>query len=152
MFSVDICIFNWNPIGCFWQAYTSNDKIRKRRRKLRTLLPMTALLSSRGCRKEVSGWCAWCAGLAAMGTRVSGDPAADWTNLSRGLGLTDTASMTRGWAALYSLLVPTMSLYCQPPQDQGKQNRIPCIQELQRDYPLTFGQIFETLLWRALYI
>ena len=117
-------IFNWKPVGCFWQAHTSNDKIRKRRRKLRTLLPMTALLSSRGCRKEVSGWCA---GLAAMGTRVSGDPAADWTNLSRGLGLTDTSLHD----PRPSCSVLTTSTYHEPllpaPSTQGKQNRIPCI-------------------------
>ena len=123
MFSVSTFLIE-NQLDVSDRLITSNDKIRKRRRKLRTLLPMTALLSSRGCRKEVSGWCA---GLAAMGTRVSGDPAADWTNLSRGPWLEDSASqtpasMTRGRAALYSLLVPTMSLYCQPPQD--RENKI----------------------------
>ena len=52
---------------------TSNDKIRKRSRKLATLLLMTALLSPRGCRKCQSNWPA----SPQVWTRVSGDPAAD---------------------------------------------------------------------------
>ena len=54
MFSVST-FFIENQLDVSERLITSNDKIRKRRRKLRTLLPMTALLSSRGCRKEVSG-------------------------------------------------------------------------------------------------
>ena len=54
MFSVSTFLIE-NQLDVSDRLITSNDKIRKRRRKLRTLLPMTALLSSRGCRKEVSG-------------------------------------------------------------------------------------------------
>ena len=54
MFSVSTFLIE-NQLDVSDRLITSNDKIRKRRRKLRTLLLMTALLSSRGCRKEVSG-------------------------------------------------------------------------------------------------
>ena len=54
---------------------TSNDKIRKRNRKLVTLLLMTALLSPRGCRKCQSNWPVLAS--PQVWTREGGDPAAD---------------------------------------------------------------------------